>query len=178
MTQATKFWRQNRQVGQIADLREEATKMILGSGGFEGIGQNLVLRRMSRTGERCPCWDEVKGSSSDCKYCEGEPYQWSEDYVRGHFTQSYGRALSAAFGVHRLEPEGIFDRDRALIYLTYDADVKTGDTMFRIRTNEDGATYYPVQRIEKWRVVHAEDRREERGRIAFYICLCERVEVG
>lgn len=161
----------------IINLRDEFNALIDGAGGSPGLGQFLLIRKMDRDKTKCACYDETHGSSSDCKYCEGEIYEWTEEYLRGHFTQTFGRSLSAASLLHRLQPQGIFDEDKALIYLKYDSDPRTGDAVYRIRTDIDGSPYYPIEKIEKWRIVNSEDRREEGGAIAFFICLCERLEV-
>jgi hypothetical protein len=158
-------------------LRDEFDKLIDGYGGWRGLGQILIFRKMDRDGTKCACWDSVQGSSSDCKYCEGETYTWEEEFHRAHFTQTFGRSLAAAGNLHILKPQGYFDTDKALVYSKSDSSPQTGDAIYRISTTEDGAAYYPIERIEKWRIVGAEDRREEGSKIAFWICLCERVEV-
>jgi hypothetical protein len=48
--------------------------------------------------------------------------------------------------------------------------------MFRVRLKTTGKPYYPVERVEKWRMVNVEDRRQEDGELAFWLVLCERVE--
>jgi hypothetical protein len=158
------------------NLREEFNQVVLGCRGDPGIGQFMVLRSLSRSGIRCPCWDETRGSSSNCKYCKGESLSWTEKWVRGHFTQTYGRSLVAASQTLDLKVEGIFNLDKALIYLPFDAEPAIGDSLFRIKITVDGKPYYPIERIEKWRAVHVEDRRQEGGIVAFWLVLCERVD--
>lgn len=171
---ADKFW-SRASISDPADLREEFQKLIDGHGAFDGIGTYLVHRKLNTT--RCECWDSVDGSSSDCKYCQGESYKWTEEYVLGYFTQTFGRALAGATTMHRLESPGYFDQDKALVYLKHDAEVSTGDAIYRIRLNDEGNIYYPIERIEKWRVVNVEDKRYDRARLAYNLCLCEREEV-
>ena len=161
---------------QGVDLRKEFNDLVLGKGSYTGIGVFMMHRIMDRTGARCPCWNQTRGSSSSCRYCKGESFAWTETWVRGWFTQTYGRALTAATVANELLPPGIFDKDKALMYLPHTADPKTGDALFRIRMDSDGKPYYPIERTEKWRCVNVEDRRQENGELAFWLCLCERVE--
>lgn len=158
------------------DLRTEFNELIDGKSGFAGIGQIMVLRKMDPD-NFCVCYDEVQGSSYDCKYCLGETYQWTENYIRGYFTQTFGRSLVATSSVHQLTPVGYMDKDRSLIYLKFDEAPKTGDAIFRIELNDDGNPYYPISRIEKWRIVNVEDKRYDGAKIAYNLCLCERNEI-
>ena len=157
------------------DLREEFNRLIDGYGGTAGLGQFLILRHMST--EKCVCWDPVAGSANDCKYCKGETYKFEETFVRGYFTQTFGRSLSSMSSTHVLHEPGYFDQDKALIYLKFDAPAVAGDAIFRIRINTEGNPYYPTERIEKWRVTGVEDKRAEGGKLIYNICLCERTEV-
>lgn len=158
------------------NLRKEFNDLVLGQGSYQGIGQFMALRVMDRDGARCPCWNATRGSSSNCKYCKGESFAWTEKWVRGYFTQTFGRALVGAAQGYELRPAGYFDHDKALMYLPAEAEPLTGDAVFRIKLNVDGKPYYPIERVEKWRAVNVEDRRQERGELAFWLVLCERVE--
>lgn len=174
---ATHFW--GRAGGAIScgpDLRKEFDDLIRGIDGCEGIGQLMVLRRMDRT-QRAPGYDPVRGGSTADDWDQEEMYRWTETYVLGHFTQTYGRAIATGSTVNRLHKSGYFDEDKALVYLMSDAGPKTGDAIYRVETNSEGNAYYPVRRLEKWRIVNVEDRRQEHRKVAFYICVCERVEV-
>jgi hypothetical protein len=158
------------------NLRQEFDDLVLGKGSYLGIGIFIMHRLMDRAGGRCPCWNENRGSSSNCRYCKGESFAWTEEWVRGYFTQTFGRSLTGGTVANQLLPEGIFDKDKALIYLPSTATPATGDSMFRIRLNAEGKPYYPIERVEKWRCVNVEDRRQENGELAFWLVLCERVE--
>lgn len=172
-----KFWSQiNYQTP--ADLREEFDKLIDGHVSFDGIGQFLLVRNLSTT--FCVCYDQVEGSAVNCKFCQGEGYTWNEGYIRGYFTQTFGRSLSGAASTHSLEAPGYFDKDKALIYVKAGDTVKTGDAIYRIALNNDGSIYYSensgIERTEKWRVVNVEDKRYDLSRLAYNICTCEREE--
>ena len=168
------IWQSGSPVG--VDLRQEFNNLVLGHGTYPGIGQFILHRIMDRSGTRCLCWDQNRGSSSNCKYCKGESFSWTEEWVRGWFTQTYGRSLTGATETNTLLPPGQLDHDKALMYLPEDTQPQTGDALFRIRLNTEGKPYYPVERIEKWRAVNVEDRRQESGELAFWLVLCERVE--
>lgn len=157
------------------DLRTEFDRLIQGYRGCEGIGQLMILRKLDKT-KRAHGYDEIYGGSTNDPWDQREEYQWSEKYVLGHFTQTYGRALTAASQADLLHTIGRFDNDKAMAYLQSDSDPKVGDKLFRLRTLEDGSTYYPVDRIETWRITHVEDRRQEKRKIAFFIVLLERIE--
>ena len=161
---------------QGINLRDHFNKLVLGDGATQGLGIYMLHRILDRGKVRCACWDQNRGSSSNCKFCKGESYTWSEVWVRGYFTQTYGRSLTAATQVNELREVGIVDHDKCLIYLPADYMPETGDAMFRIRLNVEGKPYYPVERVEKWRCVNVEDRRQENGEVAFWLILCERVE--
>jgi len=158
------------------DLRKEFNDLVLGHGTYTGIGVFMLHRLMDRAGTRCLCWNQNRGSSTNCKYCKGESFQWTEQWVRGYFTQTFGRALTAATVANELLLPGIFDKDKAMMYLPHTATPETGDSMFRIRMDSEGKPYYPIERTEKWRCVNVEDRRQENGELAFWLVLCERVE--
>jgi len=166
----------NASTSPTADLRKEFDDLVLGRGSYPGIGVFMLLRMMDRSGKRCLCWNETRGSSTNCSYCKGESFQWTEEWVRGWFTQTFGRSLTGATQMETLLPPGIFDHDKAIMYLPATANPATGDAMFRIRLNAEGKPYYPIERIEKWRCVNVEDRRQESGELAFWLVLCERVE--
>lgn len=170
---ADKFWGQ-ASVDNPADLRTEFEHLIDGHGAFDGIGQILVLRKLSDS--FCVCYDRVEGSSSDCKYCKGESYSWEETYHRAYFTQTFGRGLAGVRQQHVLEPPGYMDEGKALVYMKVSAAPKAGDKIFRVRLNEEGSIYYPIERTEKWKITAVEDKRYDKARLAYYICLCEREE--
>jgi hypothetical protein len=68
------------------------------------------------------------------------------------------------------------DEGKALVYMKTSAAPKAGDKIFRVRLNDAGSLYYPIERTEKWKIVAVEDKRYDRARLAYYICLCEREE--
>ena len=170
---ADKFWDQ-ASVNSPADLRTEFEHLIDGYGSFDGIGQILVLRKMDTT--FCVCYDRVQGSSHDCKWCSGESYTWVETYHRAYFTQTFGRGITGVRQELMLEPPGYMDEGKALTYMKVSAAPSPGDKIFRIRLNDVGSVYYPVDRIEKWKITGIEDKRYDKARLAYYICLCEREE--
>ena len=170
---ADKFWTQATTTNQ-ADLKTEFDRLIDGYAGFEGIGQVLVLRTMAAS--FCVCWDAVQGSSSDCKYCKGESYTWAETYHRAYFTQTFGRGITGVRQQSVLEPPGYMDEGKALVYMKVSAAPSAGDKIFRVRLNNEGSIYYPIERVEKWKITAVEDKRYDRARLAYYICLCEREE--
>jgi len=170
------FWSQGGTLSCGPDLRTEFNDLIRGVGGCEGIGQLMILRNLDKN-NRAPGYDQLRGSSTSDSWDQGEIYQWSEKYVLGHFTKTFGRAIATGSSTHRLLEQGYFDHDKALIYLMHDSNPKAGDAIFRLDTNSEGNAYYPVRRLEKWRIVNVEDRRQERRKVAFYICVCERIEL-
>lgn len=170
---ADKFWSQAN-ISNPADLKDEFDRLIDGHGAFDGIGQVLVLRAMSS--DFCVCWDQIEGSSSNCKYCKGESYSWSETYHRAYFTQSFGRGITGIRQQSVLEPPGYMDEGKALVYMKSSASPSAGDKIFRVRLNDAGSIYYPIERTEKWKIVSVEDKRYDRAKLAYYICLCEREE--
>ena len=171
---ADHFWTQ-ADVSSPGDLKTEFDRLINGYGSFGGIGQIHVLR--SLTSVFCVCWDPVQGSSSDCKYCDGESYVWTESYHRAYFTQTFGRGITGVRQEHILEPPGYMDEGKAITYMMASAAPKVGDSIFRIRLNDAGSLYYPIERTEKWRITGVEDKRYDLAKLAYYICLCEREEV-
>jgi len=170
---ADKFWTQ-ADVDNPADLKTEFDRIIDGYAGFDGAGQILVLRTLSSS--FCVCYDRVQGSSSDCKYCKGESYTWTETYHRAYFTQTFGRGITGIRQQSVLESPGYMDEGKALVYMKVSAAPKAGDKIFRVRLNDAGSLYYPIERIEKWKITAVEDKRYDRARLAYYICLCEREE--
>jgi len=171
------FWGNSSSMpDSVPDLRKEFDDLIRGINGAEGIGQLMIIRLLNHD-DPAPGYDEYRGGSTSDDWDQGELYSWSENYVIGHFTQTFGRAISAATTVNQLKPTGYYDKDKALIYLMSDSAPKTGDAVFRVATNEEGSAYYPVRRIEKWRIRNVEDRRKEHRKVAFYTCVCERVEL-
>jgi hypothetical protein len=171
---ADKLW-QKASYNMPADLKEEFDKLIDGHGAFEGIGQVLLLRSLSL--DFCACWDAIQGSSSDCKFCLGESYTWEESYHKAYFTQSFGRGITGVRQEQILEPPGYMDEGKSIVYMKAFAAPKDGDKIFRLGLNDSGSIYYPnIERIEKWKITGVEDKRYDRSRLAYYICLCEREE--
>ena len=168
-----RFWQQATYDNPV-DLKTEFDNMIDGEGSFDGVGQIHVLRSLSA--DFCVCWDAVQGSSSDCKYCLGESYTWTEAYHRLYFTQTFGRGITGIRQQHVLEAPGYMDEGKALVYMKADAAPQAGDSIFRLRLNTEGSIYYPIERTEKWKITAVEDKRYDRARLAYYICLCEREE--
>ena len=170
---ADKFWSQ-ASFDNPADLKIEFDRMIDGYAANEGIGQIMVLRSMSNT--YCVCYNPVTGGDNDCKYCKGESYVWTESYHRAYFTQTFGRSIAGVRQQHILENPGYMDEGKALCYMKASAAPSAGDKIFRIRLNDDGSIYYytGIERIEKWEITAVEDKRYDRARLAYYICLCER----
>ena len=170
---ADRFWTSADSTSP-ADLKLEFERLINGHGSFEGVGQIHVFRSLTK--EFCVCWDAVQGSSSDCKFCLGESYVWTEAYHRAYFTQTFGRSITGTRQSHILEPMGYLDEGKANVYAMASAAPKVGDSIFRVRLNDAGSLYYPIERIEKWRITGVENKRYDRGKLAYYICLCEREE--
>ena len=170
---ADKFWSQ-ASFDNPADLQTEFNRLIDGYGANDGIGQILVLRALSSS--FCVCYDRTQGSSSDCKYCKGESYTWTETYHRAYFTRTFGRGITGIQQHSILAPPGYMDEGKALVYMKASAAPSAGDKIFRVRLNDEGSIYYPIERIEKWKIVAVEDKRYDRARLAYYICLCEREE--
>lgn len=168
-----KFW-SKATFDNPADLKTEFDELIDGAGSFDGIGQLLILRVLSS--DFCVCYDSVQGSSSDCKYCLGESYTWVETYHRAYFTQTFGRGITGIRQQSVLEPPGYFDRGKALVYMKVSAEPSPGDKIFRVRLTDTGSIYYPIDRVQKWKITGVEDKRYDRARVAYYICLCEREE--
>jgi hypothetical protein len=158
------------------DLRQRFNDLIQGFMGYEGLGQFIILRSFDRS-THTPGYDRLRGGSTDDAWDQGEAYNWTEQFVFGHFTQTFGRSLLSNTMLFELTMGGIFDQDKALCYLMAGSQVKTGDELFRVKVNEDGSTYYPIEIKEKWRIIHAEDRRQEHQKVAFYICVCERMQM-
>lgn len=170
-----RFWQQATYDNPV-DLKTEFDNLIDGEGSSEGIGQTVILRSLSSS--FCVCWDAVEGSSSDCKFCLGESYTWTEAYHLVYFTQTFGRGITGVRQQSILEAPGYMDEGKALVYMKVSAAPKAGDKIFRIDLNSAGSIYYPdVERIEKWKITAVEDKRYDRARLAYYICLCEREEV-
>ena len=66
------------------------------------------------------------------------------------------------------------DEGKALVYMKASAAPRAGDGIYRLKLNDEGSLYYPIERTEKWKVTAVEDKRYDRARLAYYICLCER----
>lgn len=163
----------------VPDLKTGFEDLINGVNGCEGIGQIMVLRKMDLS-KPAHGFDELYGGSTTDPWDQDELFQWTEEYLLGYFTQNFARALSGLVStqpLYLLGKEGIWDNDKALIYLKAEAEPKNGDAIFRLKMKADGTLYYPTERIEKWRVAQALDRRQEHAVLAFWICLCKRVEV-
>lgn len=159
-----------------SDLRKAFAEFILGTCGHEAVGRLMIHRKIDKS-RRSPGYDPLHGGSTEDAWDQGEPFAWTEEFVVGYFTQTFGRGASDPAAVDNLKDMGRFDMDKAIVYLMTGTMPQEGDYLFRVSTSEDGASYYPIERTDKWRVVHAEERREEHRRMAFYICVCEHVEV-
>lgn len=159
-----------------SDLRQAFSEFILGVSGHEAVGRLMVHRRMDKT-TKAIGYDPLRGGSTQDPWDDGQPFQWTESFVIGYFTQTFGRGASDPAAVDNLKDMGRFEMDKAIVYLMSGTKPQEGDYLYRVETSEDGSAYYPIRRMDEWRVVHAEERREEHRKMAFYICVCEREEV-
>lgn len=156
------------------DLRKEFEDVVLGAPENGGLATVLIQRRLDKT-RKAPGYDPLRGGSTGDPWDKGEAYAWTEKYVLGYFTQ-LGRG-NQGFNGYDLQSVGLLDDGTAVVYLPAAEYAESGDSIFRIRLNEDGSAYYPPERLEKWRVVHALDRRAEDRRLAFWLLICRREEV-
>lgn len=155
------------------DLRTEFENLLVGP---EGLGQLMILRTLNHN-QRAPGFDPLRGGSTNDPWDQDEPFAWTEIMCQGYFTQGFSRAGVNIQSGYVLKEAGQFDEDTAAIYLLSEVIPKPGDSIFRVRTSADGSAYYPIERIEKWRVIHALDRREQSRKLAFWICMCKQVKI-
>jgi hypothetical protein len=183
------------------DLREELHAVLWGRFPEPGQGQCVVFRRLTNT--HCPgCWsDKTSGSTlPNCKYCQGEGYQFYEreeliGFFRGAAPVYKGGVL--ATGQYPQMGTGYTDVNKATGYIevmrpdgteTYPdyeryliQDKKSYDRMYELKVDIEGnvvrnSAGIPT-RTAKWKILNVIPLRGDYGRIEFFELALEKINI-
>ena len=183
------------------DLRDELHNVLWGFAGEPGQGQRVIFRRLTNT--TCPsCWSVKTGGSSNpnCKYCQGEGYQFYESNEVVGFFRGAAPVYKAGVLATGLYPQAamgysdtnkatayaeIYRPDGSLVYPDYDKYLyqtdKSYDRLYELKVDPDGnvivnSSGTPI-RSAKWKVLNVIPIRGDYGRIEFFELALEKENV-
>lgn len=140
----------------LLNLRQEIEKMI------EETGHYVLLQRTSRK-IRCSCWNE-KNQEADpnCVYCLGKG--WVSRIERHKVRrQTAVNVISLPNNIQQT-PIGQLSTDTRLFFFKHDTMPKKGDIIMEVGWKGQRPTHL----IAAHEISHADDMREQRGRIEFF----------
>lgn len=164
---------------QNIDLRDEFASFLFGDVENPGIGRPILLRRIRD--EKCVCWDEPTGSPDPvCKYCQGEGYQFEETQELAYIARNFGSVQNPSSVIIRqnfLQAYGFTDEQRALAFVQHTVfpnyeryllpDHPTYDKLYELKVDSNGALFYPVTRVAKWKIRSVTPHHGDFGRVEF-----------
>jgi hypothetical protein len=175
------------------DLRMAMHTTIFGSATFIGQGRPFVLRELTNT-VCTACWSKNDGNSSvsNCIYCDGEGYQFTERVITAILTAGIAPVYKAGvFGTGQY-PEaayGATDPTKATIYCEWNIfpnyekytlpSFDEPDKMFEIKVDPNGRPMYdptsrqPI-RIGKWKLLSVTPLFGDYGRVEYFELSCEK----
>lgn len=177
------IWRHTNQQyypnNQVFDLKEEFQKLLYGDELNPGIGQKVLLRRLSD--KPCICWDGQTGSPDPgCRYCQGEGFLWVETLNVAYVAKNFGSVLDPSNVISRSNtsvPLGIADENRALAYLEAKAfpnyerftshQFRAVDKLYELKVNASGRLIQPVIRTGKWKILSFSPHRGDNGAVIY-----------
>lgn len=164
---------------QVFDLREQLSDLLYGDENNPGIGQKMLVRRLSD--KRCVCWDDLRGSpDSSCRYCQGEGFLWVETMNVGYIARNFGSVQNPANVIAResmVSPIGITDENRALGFFEAKAfpnyerylipTIPKTDKLYELKVDGNGRLVTPVLRTKKWEIRSVTPHRGDNGAVQF-----------
>jgi hypothetical protein len=169
----------------MIDMREEMHKVIFGSVDVPAQGQPVILREFNDI--HCPaCWSDDQGGSRlpNCRYCDGEGYQFTERAITAVLFAGVAPVYKPAIlgsGQYPLSDYGDTDPNRYTgyvewnVYINYDRytlpENKTPDKLYQIKVDPNGLavvdqTGNPV-RAAKWKILSLTPIRGDHGRVEY-----------
>lgn len=163
------------------DLREELHGLLFGNAALTPQGRPFIIRTM--TDVKCPgCWDTSSGGPrSDCVYCQGEGYEWTESQWVMWMARGVAPIYKPGFLASGQYPQaqyGYTDPNRATVYCEYNVFLNyeryviptnpAPDKLYELKVNTDGSQYFPVVRAAKWKILNVSPLHGDFGRIEFF----------
>lgn len=153
------------------DLREAFDQILAESGFF------ILLQRASRK-IRCICWNQKYQESSPILYMERTKYRgtpltmcprcmgrgWISRIERHKvYRQNASQIISLPTNIRSL-PVGQLSSDASVYWMRHNTHPKQGDIIYEV--GWDGNK--PTHLIKSYQISHAQDQRQENGRIEHY----------
>lgn len=162
------------------DIRDELHSTLHGDFISQGIGQEILIRRI--TNEKCVCFNSSNGSPNPaCRRCQGEGYMWRETLHTGYIGKNIGSVLSGASSIpnqNQTAAWGTADENRALGYFEYDVfpnyerymkpEHPTYDKVYELKVDDSGTLVQPVVRTAKWKIRSLTPHRGDGGRVEYF----------
>lgn len=168
------------------DMRAEMHKVLFGSLDLPAQGQYVILREFND--KPCPaCYDPVGGGTrrSNCAYCLGETYQFTERIVTAGIFAGVAPVYKPAIlgsGQYPLGPYGDTDPNRYTgyvewtVYPNYERytlpQALTPDKLYQLKVNGDGSLALdsngqPI-RSAKWKILSTTPIRGDNATVAYF----------
>jgi hypothetical protein len=160
-------------------LRDELKSILYGDILEPGKGRPVLIRRL--TDQKCVCQVEQGSIDSNCAYCGGEGWLWSETLNTTYIAKNFGTVLNASNVIKSqsaLSLYGYTDENRAVAYVEYDVfpnyerylrpDHPAYDSIYEIKVDESGNMVRPVVRTAKWALKSVTPQHGDFGRIEFF----------
>lgn len=174
------------------DLRFEFDKILFGGIDVVAQGRQMVLREFTDT--PCPyCWDPVTSSAriSNCPYCHGEAYQFTERVV----TMALYAGIAPVYkpgvqgtGQYPTADYGTTDPDKASAFARYDTwpnyerftfpQNAINNKLYELKVDFNGRTVQPLVRAAKWKMLSITPMHGDFGRVEYFECGLEKETVG
>lgn len=162
------------------DLRDELHGLLYGDYIQEGIGQHVLIRRI--TSQKCECFNDTSGSPNPaCGYCQGEGYLFTETLEFGYVGRNIGSVLSGASSIpnqNQTAAWGTSDENRALGYFEHSVfpnyerylrpDHPTYDKIYELKVDAEGGLIQPPVRTAKWKIRSLTPHRGDQGRVEYH----------
>lgn len=162
---------------QVFDLRLEMSAILGGDENNPGIGQKVLIRRMSN--KSCTCWDGFTGSPDEnCAYCDGEGFLWFETLNTVYIARNFGNVLNSSTVIQQQDQigaAGVMDQNRAVAYCQYsifldfqrylDDQNKIYDKLYELDVDAAGRLITPAVRMGKWKILSFTAHRGDYGRV-------------
>lgn len=161
------------------DLRDELSALLYGDQLDPGIGRKVLIRRL--TDRKCACQTEKGSADSNCAYCRGEGWLWTETLNTVYIVRNFGSVLNPSNVIKNQNvtaPYGYTDENRALAYAEYTVfpnyerylrpDHPSFDQLYELKVDENGNLIRPVVRVAKWAIKSVTPHQGDGGRIEFF----------
>ncbi len=169
------------------DMREQMHVVLFGSADFIAQGQPVILREL--TDNVCmACWSPTEGNSSrsNCPYCQGEGYQFSERFLTMALFPGVAPVYKPGVLGTGQYPEagyGYTDPNRATVYCEWSVwpnyerytqpSNESPNKLYQLKVDIDGNVVWNIPgkvpiRSAKWKILSFTPILGDHGRVEYF----------